>query len=253
MRFSTTMEGLGVNLIEFGDDADRVPAGAAALSAHVTELPLVGAIPYPLVVVAIAWSLFGTVFLAVVGIKLPGLEFRNQRVEAAYRKELVYGEDDARPRRPADGRRAVRQRAARTTSGSISTTCISTWRASVPAGGQRSFPDVVLWCRPSSPERSRSALMKQISTPSTRSQLVPVSGQFLADDRRAALDLQAPARLRGDARRRAAAGYRPALSWSARRPTSARTAEGRERGSAADAGRAGRRRAARCGRGSRGS
>ena len=35
------------------------------------------------------------VFLAIVGIKLPGLEFRNQRVEAAYRKELVYGEDDA--------------------------------------------------------------------------------------------------------------------------------------------------------------
>ena len=32
--------------------------------------------------------------LAVVGIKLPGLEFLNQRVEAAYRKELVYGEDD---------------------------------------------------------------------------------------------------------------------------------------------------------------
>jgi peptide/bleomycin uptake transporter len=25
---------------------------------------------------------------------LPGLNFRNQRVEAAYRKELVYGEDD---------------------------------------------------------------------------------------------------------------------------------------------------------------
>ena len=31
--------------------------------------------------------------LAAVGIKLPGLEFNNQKVEAAYRKELVYGED----------------------------------------------------------------------------------------------------------------------------------------------------------------
>ena len=31
---------------------------------------------------------------ALVGIKLPGLEFQNQRVEAAYRKELVYGEDN---------------------------------------------------------------------------------------------------------------------------------------------------------------
>jgi peptide/bleomycin uptake transporter len=38
--------------------------------------------------------LVGTGLLAVVGIKLPGLEFKNQRVEAAYRKELVYGEDD---------------------------------------------------------------------------------------------------------------------------------------------------------------
>ena len=64
------------------------------------SLPLVGAIPYPLVIAALVWSLFGTVLLALVGIKLPGLEFRNQRVEAAYRKELVYGEDDAEPRQP---------------------------------------------------------------------------------------------------------------------------------------------------------
>ena len=42
---------------------------------------------------ALLWSALGTAFLALVGIKLPGLEFRNQRVEAAYRKELVYGED----------------------------------------------------------------------------------------------------------------------------------------------------------------
>ena len=45
-------------------------------------------------IAALVWSLFGTVLLAVAGIKLPGMEFRNQRVEAAYRKELVYGEDD---------------------------------------------------------------------------------------------------------------------------------------------------------------
>ena len=49
---------------------------------------------------AIVWSLFGTAFLALIGIKLPGLEFRNQRVEAAYRKELVYGEDDAARAQP---------------------------------------------------------------------------------------------------------------------------------------------------------
>jgi peptide/bleomycin uptake transporter len=32
--------------------------------------------------------------LALIGIKLPGLQFNNQRVEAAFRKELVMGEDD---------------------------------------------------------------------------------------------------------------------------------------------------------------
>jgi peptide/bleomycin uptake transporter len=57
-------------------------------------LPFVGEVPHALVVVAVLWSVFGTTFLAIVGIKLPGLEFRNQRVEAAYRKELVYGEDN---------------------------------------------------------------------------------------------------------------------------------------------------------------
>ena len=45
--------------------------------------------------VPVSWLIIGTVFLAVAGIRLPGLEFRNQRVEAAYRKELVLGEDDA--------------------------------------------------------------------------------------------------------------------------------------------------------------
>ena len=89
------MEGLGVNFIDSVMTLIAFLPLLAALSAHVTELPLVGAIPYPLVVAAVAWSIFGTVLLAVVGIKLPGLEFRNQRVEAAYRKELVYGEDDA--------------------------------------------------------------------------------------------------------------------------------------------------------------
>jgi peptide/bleomycin uptake transporter len=64
------------------------------LSAYVSELPLVGQIAHPLFVASLVWSVFGTGLLALVGIKLPGLEFKNQRVEAAYRKELVYGEDD---------------------------------------------------------------------------------------------------------------------------------------------------------------
>ena len=65
-----------------------------ALSENVRELPIVGEIAYPLVYAALFWSLFGTVLMVVAGIKLPGLEFKNQRVEAAFRKELVLGEDD---------------------------------------------------------------------------------------------------------------------------------------------------------------
>ena len=95
MRFSSTMEGLGVSLVDSVMTLIAFLPVLLRLSENVTELPFVGAVPHALVVVAILWSLFGTAFLALVGIKLPGLEFRNQRVEAAYRKELVYGEDNA--------------------------------------------------------------------------------------------------------------------------------------------------------------
>jgi peptide/bleomycin uptake transporter len=95
MRFASTVEGLGVSMIDSVMTLIAFLPVLYELSSHVTELPLVGVIPAPLMQAAIFWSLFGTVLLAVVGIKLPGLEFRNQRVEASYRKELVYGEDDA--------------------------------------------------------------------------------------------------------------------------------------------------------------
>lgn len=94
MRFSTTMEDLGVRLIDSVMTLIAFLPVLLVLSADVKTLPLVGEVPYALVIAAIVWSLFGTAFLAIVGIRLPGLEFRNQRVEAAYRKELVYGEDD---------------------------------------------------------------------------------------------------------------------------------------------------------------
>jgi peptide/bleomycin uptake transporter len=100
MRFSTTTESLGVNLIDSVMTLIAFLPVLMRLSANVTELPLVGEIPYALVVVSIVWSLFGTAFLALVGIKLPRLQFRNQRVEAAYRKELVYGEDDSSHAQP---------------------------------------------------------------------------------------------------------------------------------------------------------
>jgi peptide/bleomycin uptake transporter len=63
------------------------------LSQHITELPFFGQVNGSLVWVALVSSAFGTVLLAAVGYRLPGLEFHNQRVEAALRKELVYGED----------------------------------------------------------------------------------------------------------------------------------------------------------------
>ena len=94
MRFSGIMEGLGVNIVDSVMTLFAFLPVLLSLSVHVTELPFVGAIPAPLVTAAILWALFGTTLLAVVGIKLPGLQFRNQRVEAAFRKELVYGEDD---------------------------------------------------------------------------------------------------------------------------------------------------------------
>ncbi|WP_176085397.1 peptide antibiotic transporter SbmA [Martelella sp. HB161492] len=93
MRFATIMEGLGVSMINAVMTLIAFLPVLFALSSYVKVLPIVGSIPAPLFTAAIIWSLFGTVFLAAVGIKLPGLEFRNQRVEAAYRKELVLGED----------------------------------------------------------------------------------------------------------------------------------------------------------------
>jgi peptide/bleomycin uptake transporter len=94
MRFATTVENLGVNLIEALLTLLAFLPVLNKLSSNITGLPLVGAIPYPLVTAAVVWSVVGTGLLALIGIRLPGIEFLNQRVEAAYRKELVLGEDD---------------------------------------------------------------------------------------------------------------------------------------------------------------
>jgi peptide/bleomycin uptake transporter len=101
MRFSTTMEDLGVSFINSVLTLIAFLPVLERLSANVGELPLLGHMPHSLVVVALLWSLAGTVFFALIGVKLPGLQFRNQRVEAAYRKELVYGEDDPARAQPA--------------------------------------------------------------------------------------------------------------------------------------------------------
>jgi peptide/bleomycin uptake transporter len=96
MRFATITEGLGVALLDSVMTLVAFLPLLWGLSAAVTELPLIGEVSQGLVFVAIVWSILGTVLLAAVGIKLPGLEFNNQKVEAAYRKELVMGEDFVR-------------------------------------------------------------------------------------------------------------------------------------------------------------
>ena len=58
------------------------------------DLPYLGAFDGSLVWIALVLTVGGLVISWYVGIKLPGLEYNNQKVEAAFRKELVYGEDD---------------------------------------------------------------------------------------------------------------------------------------------------------------
>jgi len=93
MRFAGIVEGLGSHFVSAIMTLIAFLPLLWDLSKEVTELPLVGAVNGSLVFVALLSAAFGTVLLAAVGYRLPGLEFKNQKVEAAYRKELVYGED----------------------------------------------------------------------------------------------------------------------------------------------------------------
>ncbi|MDH0030625.1 MULTISPECIES: peptide antibiotic transporter SbmA [unclassified Acinetobacter] len=93
MRFATIVEDLGVELIKSVMVLVAFLPLLFKLSEKVPILPVVGEIEHSLVWAAIVWAVVGTVVLMIVGQKLPGLQFNNQKVEAAYRKELVYGED----------------------------------------------------------------------------------------------------------------------------------------------------------------
>jgi peptide/bleomycin uptake transporter len=95
------MEGLGVSFMRSVMTLFAFLPILWTLSEKITELPWIGPISHSLVWAAIIFALAGTVLMAVVGVKLPGLEFENQRVEAAFRKELVYGEDDGERATPA--------------------------------------------------------------------------------------------------------------------------------------------------------
>lgn len=93
MRLAQILEGL---LVAFFDSMMVLVVFLPllyGLSANVTTVPIIGEVDGALVWVALIIAAFGTALLAGVGYRLPGLEFHNQRVEAAFRKELVYGED----------------------------------------------------------------------------------------------------------------------------------------------------------------
>lgn len=104
MRFASIVEGLGTDFFSSMITLSVFLPLLWSLSQHVTELPLIGPVSGSLVWVALVSAAFGTVLLAAVGVKLPGLNFENQRVEAAYRKELVYGEDFADRAEPMTAR-----------------------------------------------------------------------------------------------------------------------------------------------------
>ena len=100
MRFAEIMENLGVQIVDAVMTLFAFLPVLWVLSEYVKEVPIVGEIAHPLFVASLVWSIFGTGLLALVGIKLPGLFFKNQRVEAAFRKELVYGEDNIERAQP---------------------------------------------------------------------------------------------------------------------------------------------------------
>mgnify|MGYP001341314921 CR=1 FL=1 len=94
LKFARIMEGLGAELLRSVMTLIAFTPILWGLSKSITVLPWVGEVDHALVWVAILSALGGTIILASVGIKLPGIEYDIQKEEAGYRKELVLGEDD---------------------------------------------------------------------------------------------------------------------------------------------------------------
>ena len=94
LKFARIMEGLGVGLLDSIMTLVAFLPILWGLSKQITMLPWIGEVDHALVWVAIISALGGTILLASVGIKLPGIEYDIQKEEAAYRKELVLGEED---------------------------------------------------------------------------------------------------------------------------------------------------------------
>ena len=92
LKFQGSWKGLGAELLRSIMTLIAFTPILWGLSKKITELPWIGQVDHAMVWVAIIAALGGTILLASVGIKLPGIEYDIQKEEAAYRKELVLGE-----------------------------------------------------------------------------------------------------------------------------------------------------------------
>ena len=95
LKFARFLETLGTGLLDSIMTLIAFTPILWVLSKQVTMLPIFGEVDHALVWVAILAALIGTVMLVTAGIKLPGIEYNIQKEEAAYRKELVIGEDES--------------------------------------------------------------------------------------------------------------------------------------------------------------
>jgi peptide/bleomycin uptake transporter len=92
-RWARLVESLGLQMVRAVMTLIAFIPILWGLSAKV-DLPFFRDIEGSLVWVSLSASLGGMLISWFVGSKLPGLEYNNQRVEAAFRKDLVLGEDD---------------------------------------------------------------------------------------------------------------------------------------------------------------
>jgi peptide/bleomycin uptake transporter len=93
IKFARIMETLGIGLVESVMMLIAFLPILTTLSATIKTIPILGEVAYSLIWVALLTSIGGTIILALVGFKLPGIEYDIQKNEAAYRKFLVNIED----------------------------------------------------------------------------------------------------------------------------------------------------------------
>jgi len=93
MNFAKIVESIGLQVVRALMLLIAFTPILWGLSSNVI-LPWLKDIEGSLVWISLTTSLGGILISWFVGYKLPGLEYKNQVVEAAFRKELVYGEDD---------------------------------------------------------------------------------------------------------------------------------------------------------------